>query len=130
MEGHEDEVNSVSMDSACKAAVSGSDDNTVKLWDLGSGQCIKTYQGVKRVESVMMHESGGSFLSSGSGIFKAWTTCLDSDPPLIYADLSDSDDMTLIDSDRFLGAASRDLSRVGICFFNYFECDMKVSLWK
>jgi WD40 repeat protein len=111
MEGREDQVNSVSMDSACKTAVSGSDDKTVKLWDLGSGQCIETYEHGREVCDVMMHESGSSFLSVGGGVVKAWATASGPDRPLLDADLS-----ALCDpNEALVGAASRDLSRVGVC---------------
>ena len=127
MEGHRDEVNSVSMDSACKTkTVSGSDDKTVKLWDLGSVRCIKTYEYGQLVCHVMMHESGSSFVSVGRGIVKAWATASGSDQPLLDADLS-----ALCDSDDFfLGAASRDLSRVGVCFSNPDGDKIVVSVWK
>ena len=43
---------------------SGSDDRTVKLWDVGSGTCVKTLAGhIQRVSSVC--EVGG-MLASGS----------------------------------------------------------------
>ena len=57
-------------------------DETVWLWDLGSGQRINTYKQGCHVNTVIMHESGGSFLSSGTeGNAKAWV--LGSDQPLL-----------------------------------------------
>jgi len=107
-------VSSVSMDSACKTAVSGSLDKTAKLWDLGSGQCIETYDHGQEVYDVMMNESGSSFLSVGGGVVKAWATASGSDRLLLDSGLS-----ALCDSNSdFLGAASRDLSMVGVCFWN------------
>jgi WD40 repeat protein len=126
MEGHADDVWSISMDSTCKTAVSGSWDEKVKLWDLGSGKCIQTFQHGQDVD-VMMHESGSSFLSVGGGFVKAWATASGSDKPLLESDLS-----ALCGLNEFMsGAASRDLSRVGICFWNP-DGDNKigVSLWR
>ena len=75
MEGHTEFVASVDMDGQCRTAVSGSGDTTVRLWDLGSGRCMATFEGHSRmVRDVVMHESGGSFLSFGrvDAIVNAW----------------------------------------------------------
>ena len=124
MEGHEGDVYSVSMDSACKTAVSGSDGMAVKLWDLGSGQCIETFDHGQEVYDVMMHESGGSFLSVGGGVVKAWATASGPDR-LLDADLS-----ALCNPFVFFGAASRDLSRVGVCFWNPEGEKIGLSVWR
>jgi len=107
MEGHANDVYSVSMDSAFKTAVSGSGDATVKLWDLGSGRCIATYDHGQGVDDVMMHELGSSFLASGfkPGRLKAWA--LGTDKPLLEADLGPN-------GMHFV--ASPDLSMVATCY--------------
>jgi len=126
MEGYEDEVNSVSMDSACKTAVSGSDDQLIKVWDLGSGQCIETFNHGQMVNDVMMHESGSSFLTVGGGIVNAWSTVLGPDQPLFGTNLN-----TLCNPERLLfGAASSDLSRVGLCYWSPEGDKIGVSVWK
>ena len=112
------------MDSACKTAVSGSDDKTVKLWDLGSGQCIETYDYGQFVCDVMMHESGSSFLASGysPGRLKAWA--FGTNKPLLDADLSS------IGVSRMRSAASRDLSVVAT-YCNYLMRDVQgASFWQ
>ena len=126
MDGHTNNIQSVSMDSACKTAVSGSDEETVKLWDLGTGQCIETFDHGQMVDDVMMHESGSSFLSFGGGVVKAWATASGPDRPLLDADLS-----ALCDpNETFAGAASRDLSRVGVCFLNPDGDKIGLSSWR
>ena len=112
------------MDSACKTAVSGSYDNTVKLWDLGSGQCIETCKHWE-VVNVMMRDSGGSFLSVGGGVVKAWATASGPDRLLLDADLS-----VLCNLFSFSGAASRDLSRVGVCYWNPEGEKIGLSVWR
>jgi WD40 repeat protein len=127
MDGHTDNILSVSMDSACKTAVSGSSDTAVKLWDLGSGRCIETYERGQDVFYVMMHESGSSFLSFGGCVAKAWATSVGPDQPLLDADLS-----AHCNHDEYLaGTASRDLSRVGVCYWNPdYGGQVGVSVWK
>jgi len=43
--GHTDWVNSVKIDLASRTVLSASDDCTVKLWDLDTGTCLKTFEG-------------------------------------------------------------------------------------
>ncbi|MDD4652396.1 MAG: TIR domain-containing protein [Methanothrix sp.] len=62
--GHEGFVNSVAVSPDGKWAASGSDDDTVKVWDLKSGKCRKTLNGhKKRVTSVAITPDGGQILS-------------------------------------------------------------------
>lgn len=54
LRGHSDWVNSVKIDLASRTLFSASDDMTVKLWDLDTNQCIKTYEGhVGQVQQVL-----------------------------------------------------------------------------
>ena len=43
--GHSKRVESVAISSDGSHIVSGSDDNTVKLWSVTSGECVKTFEG-------------------------------------------------------------------------------------
>ncbi|KAK1249768.1 hypothetical protein MKX08_009771 [Trichoderma sp. CBMAI-0020] len=55
LRGHSDWVNHVRIDSASRTVFSASDDLTVKLWDLDSKQCIKTYLGhVGQVQQILL----------------------------------------------------------------------------
>lgn len=52
--GHEDWVNSVKIDLPSRTLFSASDDQTVKLWDLDTQTCIKTFEGhVGQVQQVL-----------------------------------------------------------------------------
>jgi WD40 repeat protein len=39
-QGHTEEVNCIAISLSGKLAVSGSEDNTVRVWDLESGDCL------------------------------------------------------------------------------------------
>ncbi|CAJ2509741.1 Uu.00g056410.m01.CDS01 [Anthostomella pinea] len=54
LRGHQDWVNHVRLDVSSRTLLSASDDCTVKLWDLDSQTCIKTYEGhVGQVQQVL-----------------------------------------------------------------------------
>ncbi|KAL8795318.1 MAG: hypothetical protein Q9195_002188 [Heterodermia aff. obscurata] len=54
LRGHTDWVNAVRVDSASRTVFSASDDFTVKLWDLNTRACIKTFEGhVGQVQQVI-----------------------------------------------------------------------------
>jgi F-box/WD-40 domain protein MET30 len=54
LRGHTDWVNQVRIDVASRTVLSASDDCTVKLWDLDTKTCIKTYDGhVGQVQQVL-----------------------------------------------------------------------------
>ncbi|KAI1464523.1 sulfur controller 2 [Daldinia caldariorum] len=55
LRGHLDWVNQVRLDLASRTLLSASDDCTVKLWDLDSQTCIKTYEGhAGQVQQVLL----------------------------------------------------------------------------
>ncbi|KAI1809931.1 quinon protein alcohol dehydrogenase-like superfamily [Poronia punctata] len=54
LRGHSDWVNQVRLDVTSRTLLTASDDCTVKLWDLDSRSCIKTYEGhVGQVQQVL-----------------------------------------------------------------------------
>ncbi|KAF4977410.1 hypothetical protein FZEAL_6055 [Fusarium zealandicum] len=55
LRGHTDWVNHVRIDSPSRVVFSASDDLSIKLWDLDSKQCVKTYLGhVGQVQQVLL----------------------------------------------------------------------------
>ena len=55
LRGHKDWVNAVKIDSASRTVFSASDDCTIKLWDLDTKQCVKTFEGhVGQVQQVLL----------------------------------------------------------------------------
>ena len=107
----------------CIRDSSGSVDKTVKLWDLGSGRCMETYNHGQVVSDVMMHESGSSFLASGyAGRLKAWA--LGTDKPILDADLS------TLGPNGMRFAASQDLSVVATCCADKTRDVFGVSVWR
>ncbi|MCP4350965.1 MAG: hypothetical protein GY795_36325, partial [Desulfobacterales bacterium] len=64
---HSLEVNSVVMSSDGKYIISGSDDNTVRLWDAATGKEIRTFSGHQSsVFSVSLSSDGGTLVSGSS----------------------------------------------------------------
>ena len=54
LRGHEDWVNAVKVDTASRTVFTASDDLTVRLWDLDTGNCIHSYAGhVGQVQQVL-----------------------------------------------------------------------------
>jgi len=67
-------VSSVSFSPDARWGLSGSWDGTLKLWELNSGQCVRTFEGHKAfVLSVTISPDGGSALSgSFDGVSRLW----------------------------------------------------------
>ena len=73
LEGHQDQVNSVTFDSKGETLASGSDDNTVKLWEARSGKLLRTLKGHKsQVMTVAFDPQGGTLASGSGGMVMLW----------------------------------------------------------
>jgi len=65
-EGHNDKVNSVCLSADGRWALSGSDDATLRLWEVSSGRCVRIFEGhVSGVTSVALSTDGCWALSGG-----------------------------------------------------------------
>jgi WD40 repeat protein/serine/threonine protein kinase len=74
IEGHNDSVTSVAISSDGSHALSGSADNTLKLWKLPTGNCLRTFEGHKgSVNSVAISSNNRYALSGGHDMtLKLW----------------------------------------------------------
>ena len=71
--GHTEDVNSISVTNNGRYALSGSEDNSAKLWDLSNGQELRSLRGhYIRVNSVAMTPDGRYGVSSGLHDLKLW----------------------------------------------------------
>jgi WD40 repeat protein len=66
LEGHSDGVNSVVFSLHGSRIASGSDDNTVRVWDVQTGQCQHTLKGHSDRVSSVVFSHDGSRVASGS----------------------------------------------------------------
>ncbi|MCA2717734.1 hypothetical protein [Microcystis sp. M169S2] len=74
LEGHDSDVNSVNFSPDGKTLVSGSDDNTIKLWNVETGQEIRTLKGHDSAVYSVNFSPDGKTLVSGSydNTIKLW----------------------------------------------------------
>jgi WD40 repeat protein len=66
-QGHEDSVNSVAFSPDGKLIVSGSDDNTVRLWDIKGNRVAQPFQGHEDSVNSVAFSPDGKLIVSGSG---------------------------------------------------------------
>jgi WD40 repeat protein len=72
--GHSGKVTSVSVSLDGKYLVSGSDDNTLKLWDINAGKEIRSFLGHRYSVNTVSFSPDGKYVLSGSsgGALKLW----------------------------------------------------------
>jgi hypothetical protein len=80
-------VNSVAFSHDGTQVVSGSGDNIVKIWDAGSGACLKTLNVDRTVYNVAF-DTTGSYLLTDTGT-TSWNITLDSNTALAVAALEE-----------------------------------------
>ena len=66
LEGHTDSVSSVAFSPVGERLASGSEDNTVRLWDSENGECIRTLRGHRHYISSVAFNSDGKRVASAS----------------------------------------------------------------
>src|SRR5690349_2060502 len=66
LEGHKDIVNGVAFDPAGKVLASGSNDQTIRLWDITNGQLLRTLEGHEKNVLSVAFDPTGRLLATGS----------------------------------------------------------------
>jgi len=70
--GHSYGVESVAITPDGKYIVSGSNDKTIKLWDIKSGEEIRTFEGHSDSVNSVVITPNGKYIVSGSNDIKLW----------------------------------------------------------
>ena len=70
--GHADMVNSVCFSPDDKYVASGSEDKTIKLWDVATGKELKTFTDADKIYSVAFSADGKFIISGGDAGAKLW----------------------------------------------------------
>ena len=75
LEGHSDDVTSVSFSPDGQWIASGSRDNTVKVWSVESGECVTTLEGHSSDVRSVSFSPDGQWIASGSvdNTVKVWS---------------------------------------------------------
>ncbi|GHO79554.1 hypothetical protein KSD_73250 [Ktedonobacter sp. SOSP1-85] len=71
LQGHADEVSSVSLSGDGRWLVSGSHDRTVRVWEVSSGRCVHTFEGLDRKATSVRLSPEGHWLAS-TGSLRVW----------------------------------------------------------
>lgn len=76
IDGHVDTVTCISTSDNPRYAVSGGEDNTVRYWDLVSGECLRSFEGHRgSVRAVALSRDNARVLSGGNDrVIKVWDT--------------------------------------------------------
>gem|GEM_PF-1685194 len=67
LRGHEKAVNSIAVSPDGKYLISGSEDNTVKIWDIKSGRCMKSVDGCGGTVTAVGFTPDGKYYAYGTG---------------------------------------------------------------
>lgn len=66
LKGHILNINSIALSCKGNYLVSGSDDETIKVWDIASGECLKTLIGHREPVCFVIISPNSNFIASGS----------------------------------------------------------------
>jgi WD40 repeat protein len=73
MRGHADDVTALAFSPDGGRLVSGSDDNSVKVWDIDQGTLLRTLHGhIDNVTAVAFSPDGRRVVAGSKGALKVW----------------------------------------------------------
>ena len=70
---HSDGINSIQVDEICNKIFSASDDETIKIWNLETGECLKTLNDhTESVKSILIIPNNKFISGSADATIKIW----------------------------------------------------------
>jgi len=108
--GHADRVSTVAFSPDGRMLASGSDDNTIKLWDVATGQELRTLTGHARQVSSVAFSSDGRTLASGSAdkTIKLWDAATGQELRTLAGHADEVDSVAFSPDGRTLASGSAD----------------------
>lgn len=99
LRGHKTDVTQVCIDQMNRYVLSGSEQGTMKMWDIKTGQCIRSLQGTAPV--ALSQDGRYCVTGDAHGVFKSWQVNLDETPLIapfmICRDFMKKSDIPLLD---------------------------------
>jgi WD40 repeat protein len=74
LKGHKGAINDLKVISNYNSIATGSDDCTVRIWDIKTGDTLRILEGHKRPIRCLLSHSNMLFVGSGDGNITVWNT--------------------------------------------------------
>jgi WD40 repeat protein len=111
-EGHATSVNAVAFSPHGRFALSGSNDNSLRLWKVTTGKCVRTFEGHKGAVSSVAFSPDGRFVLSGSddSSLRLWNVATGQCPRIFEGHYGGVSSVAFSPDGRFALSGSHDMT--------------------